>query len=340
MSETPSLQLNYLTQNPMNWPTEVLPIFERALTCEFATLTRQFTPITTPLSVYPGTDEKTLDISTGVTYPAKAERARRNPKVALLFSDPVGSRLDHPPVVLVQGHAQVCDADIQGNTDRYITIMSQSTAFFRGRSPDDFRNLLYYLARIWIKVTPLRIFWWPAGETDEIPQIWQAPDDIQLLPSDPSPEGKQPPPWKQPEADWRPTAAHCVQHVGVPIVTTVDNDGYPLLMRTKQVTLTEQGFILTTPAGTPSDQSGPASLTFHVHPEELVQHENHTFVGQAIPGEQGTLVFNVERILADWSLRGMQDFISNGELVRPRLDHEMARRGQPIPTLHFSDDPE
>src|SRR5215213_11691674 len=108
--------------NPAGWPAEVLQVFERAVTCESATLTKAGAPITWPLTPYVGEDGRTLDVSTGLTYPAKAERARRNPKVALLYSDPLGSGLDGAPVVLVQGMATVRDADLQANTDRYIRL--------------------------------------------------------------------------------------------------------------------------------------------------------------------------------------------------------------------------
>src|SRR5690349_6826431 len=85
------------------WPEELQPMFERAITCEFASLTRAGTPVTYPVTPYVSPGSATLDVSTGLAYPAKAERARRNPHVAILFSDPVGSGFHDPPVALVQG---------------------------------------------------------------------------------------------------------------------------------------------------------------------------------------------------------------------------------------------
>ncbi len=36
------------TENPMGWPEELLPLFERALTVEYASLTRTGPPSPTP----------------------------------------------------------------------------------------------------------------------------------------------------------------------------------------------------------------------------------------------------------------------------------------------------
>ena len=104
------------SNNPAGWPDLVLPVFDRAITVEYTSLTKAGAPIMTPLTPFLGEDMRTLDVSTGLTYPAKAERVRRNSKVCLLFSDPVGSGLEAPPVVLVQGRATVRDRDIQANT--------------------------------------------------------------------------------------------------------------------------------------------------------------------------------------------------------------------------------
>jgi hypothetical protein len=41
--------------------------------------------------------------------PQKAFNARRNPRVSLLFSNPIASGLASPPAVLIQGNAQVSE---------------------------------------------------------------------------------------------------------------------------------------------------------------------------------------------------------------------------------------
>jgi hypothetical protein len=324
--------LRHLLHNPMNWPAEILPVFDNVLITEVATLTRQLVPIVMPLNIYPGTDEKTLDFSTGVTYPLKAERARQNPKVGILFSDLVDYHLENPPVVLVQGHARVCDKDIQGNTDRYIKVLG---AFLGNASQEDLQKMMFYLARVWIKVTPLRIFWWPGGNTDEAPQIWQAPDDLQLLSSDPAPQGKYAPGGDpQPETDWHVLANHCIQFLGLPVVATVDTDGYPLLIRAKEVTVSTEGFHLKLPTGIPSELHGPASLTFHRREDR----KDQTFVGRAVPGKQGTLEFIVERSLGDGTSDERSGIAASEKIFAPRLSTEMARHGQPIPRATLPED--
>ncbi len=330
-----------LQRNPAGWPTAVLPILERAITCEYATLTQRGAPVTYPVTPYLGEDGRTLDVSTGLAYPSKAERARRNPHVALLYSDPLGSGLIRPPVVLVQGLATVRDRDLQGNTDRYLRLsMAKVPSAYQGTPRFLMKRMAFYFSRIWIQVTPLRILWWPEGQTDQAPQEWTAPAGTTAPPSDPPPSGKALGVWKEGPDDWRAGATFAVQNLGAPVLTVVA-DGFPVPFRVRQAALTGDGLQVEVPAGMPAAASGPACLTFHSHPEVFTGQQNMVFVGQARPTGSRVL-FSVERQLGDWSLAGSQwqamlSFMNNGRKVAPRLKAEAQRRGQPVPVVHLPD---
>ena len=75
-------------------------------------------------------------------------RSRRNPKVALLYSDAVGSGLEEAPVALVQGLATVRDANLQANIDRYVRLsMAKLPAVYDGQPRFVLRSLAWYFAR-------------------------------------------------------------------------------------------------------------------------------------------------------------------------------------------------
>ncbi|NJM39918.1 MAG: hypothetical protein HC853_03630 [Anaerolineae bacterium] len=213
----------------LNWPSELTPTFKNFVTCEYASLNKQGTPITYPCTPYVG--HGTLDISTGLTYPAKAERARRNPKVGLLFSYARGSGLEKPPTVLVLGHAAVRDANLQANTDRYVRAsLAKNPATFKGQPKFLLRNLTWYFARIWVEVTPLQILWWPEGNLGAQPQTWEAPRDVALPKSDPEPPGAQPVAWQEAPLDWHFGLRRALK-LGKPVLTVVNADGYPVPVR-------------------------------------------------------------------------------------------------------------
>jgi hypothetical protein len=83
---------------------------------EVVTLARDGSPVGWPLA--PELEGDRIVFSTGYVYPAKARNAQRDPRVAVLFSDPTASgRADADPLVLVQGRCEVLDADLQANTE-------------------------------------------------------------------------------------------------------------------------------------------------------------------------------------------------------------------------------
>ena len=113
--------------------------FERFITCEYTTIDARRQPIVWPVTPYYADGGPAIDVTTGLGYPKKANDARRNPHVALLFSDPTGSGVTSGLQVLVQGTAEVDDRDLAANRERYwrdgqdlrVTVSVEDPMFLR-----------------------------------------------------------------------------------------------------------------------------------------------------------------------------------------------------------------
>jgi hypothetical protein len=333
-------------REPSVWPDPLPEVFERSVTVEYASLTRTGRPVTVPTTPYVGAAGRTIDVSTGLTYPAKAERARRDPRVCLLFADPVGSGLADAPVVLVQGLATVRDSDLQSNTDRYVRVsMEKLPEATKGQPRFALRRLAWYYARIWIEVTPLHIRWWPSRDLDAPARTWDAPDGTAAPLSDPAPSGKQPSAWLAPPSSWR-AAAQEAGRLSMHDLTVVDANGFPLVLPVVRTETVGDGFDLTLGPSAPPVAAGPGCLTLHAHPEHFTGQENRTVMGtvQSAAGGGAPVRFRAERALADWSLAGGRprmalSFLRKGRRLAPRLAMEAQRRFQPVPTVRLPDRP-
>ena len=129
---------------------------------EFVTLARDGSPVGWPLN--PELEGDRLVFSTGYVYPGKARNAQRDPRVAVLYSDPTASgRTDADPLVLVQGRCEVLDEDLQANTERYVAQHTRTASPLAPmlRIPKLRQLLVGYLTRIWMEVVPVRELSWP-----------------------------------------------------------------------------------------------------------------------------------------------------------------------------------
>ena len=157
-------------------PDEVQAVFDRFITTELTTLNRAGQPITWPVTPYYSLGDPCIDVTTGLGYPKKANDARANPLVSLLFSDPTGSGLQDAPMVLIQGTADVDDRDLEANRMRYERESIEKLPGTASLQPPDplKRMLAWYYTRIYIHVRPERVYVWPRGDIAVEPTLYDA----------------------------------------------------------------------------------------------------------------------------------------------------------------------
>jgi Pyridoxamine 5'-phosphate oxidase len=154
-------------------PQEVQEVFARFITTELTTIDSRDQPIAWPVTPYYTPGSPTIDVTTGVGYPKKAQDARRNPQVSLLFSDPTGSGIESGTRVLVHGTAEVDDRDLKANRERYREESLQKLPATKEMLPPKLLEGMFswYFERIYVKVRPERVFVWPEGDLTSEPVL-------------------------------------------------------------------------------------------------------------------------------------------------------------------------
>lgn len=167
----------------LDLPAPVGAVFRAFRTCEFATLTRDGTPIVWPAVALYLPERGQFLITTSIALPQKAFNIRRNPRVSLLFSNPTGSGLDdQPPAVLVQGDATVTDDIVTWNEDLAIywprLYRLQPVGKWYAANAVTRWLMDWYFMRLLIYITPRSIRWWPHGDYRQAPQKVEVTADV------------------------------------------------------------------------------------------------------------------------------------------------------------------
>ncbi len=265
-------------------PPEVQQVFGRFITTEFTTVDRSGQPITWPLTPYYRPGDPCIDVSTGLGYPKKANDARANPRVALLFSDPTGSGLEAPPQVLVQGTADVDDRDLDANRERYRRELAEKLPTAAGDMPPRAfdRLLSWYLTRIYVHVRPERIYAWKDGNVTVEPELYDAHiEEVRSGHVEEPLEERAAAPGGAVAWDER------MQELGArypeAVVSLVAPDGFPFSVRlpieldrgARRIRLGGA------PVGVPWEP-GPACLTAHDHPPDFKWQRNFQVRGDLV----------------------------------------------------------
>ena len=270
-------------------PEHVQAVFDRFITTELTTISRQGQPITWPVTPYYTPGAPCIDVTTGLGYPKKANDARANPMVALLFSDPTGSGLDDPPMVLVQGSADVDDRDLDANRQRYAEESAEKLPAIAKRQPPGpiVRFLNWYFTRIYIHVRPERVYVWPSGDVGSEPQLYGARKEEVRSGHSEEPDRFHAAPARGASA-WHPRIAELGSQYPTAVLSLVSPDGFPFAIRVPvQVDGAARWIrIEGAPVGIPF-QPGLACLTAHTHGAEFSWNYNFQVRGDLVRVEDG-----------------------------------------------------
>lgn len=303
-------------------PQELRDVFDKFITTEYVTVDAKGQPIAWPVTPYFKDTQATIDITTGIGYPKKADDAARHPSVALLFSDPTGSGLEGAPQVLVQGTAEVDEADLNANRERYRSESAEKLPAAAEKLPPKFVEGIFawYFDRIYVKVRPERVFAWPGGDPTAAPEVHSA--HVEEARSGHSEE--PPEPIAGPEGGegvWDARMDELGSRYEVAVLAWLAPDGFPLAARLPvSVDKAAKRIVFgAEPAGLPVPE-GLACVTAHSHAPSFTWQENFQVRGDLIRTEDGRLALIPHKFVGGFELP------KEGPLAAAKRNFAKARR--------------
>lgn len=273
-------------------PDAVQSVFENFITTELTTIDHRGQPITWPVTPYYARGGACIDVTTGLGYPKKANDARSNSLVALLFSDPTGSGVQDAPMVLVQGTAEVDDHDLEANRERYARESVEKLPGIRAITPPGpiQRMLSWYYTRIYIHVRPERVYSWPGGDPGAEPELHGAHMEEVRSGHSEEPARFHADPGGG-ASTWHPRLRELGSVFPTAVLSFISPDGFPFAIRVP-VAIDEASRwirISGAPTGLPL-QPGLACLTAHTHSETFTWQQNFQVRGDLIFREDSWVV--------------------------------------------------
>lgn len=265
-------------------PQPVQDVFARFITTEYTTIDSGGQPIAWPVTPYYERGGPCIDVTTGLGYPKKANDARANPKVALLFSDPTGSGLQSTPTVLVQGTAAVDDRDLDANRERYAReSTAKLPATKKMMPPSPLQGLFgWYFNRIYVHVRPERVYVWAAGDESTEPEVYGSHVEETRSGHNEEPEIGHADPLGG-TIEWDRRLDELATRYRDAVLSFVAPDGFPFAARvpispdrdSRRVAITSL------PMGAPIEP-GPACLTAHDHAPDFSWQRNFQLRGDLV----------------------------------------------------------
>jgi hypothetical protein len=313
-----------ITSPDVHLPADLARVVDAYRTCELLTVTSSGIPIAWPTVSMYRPEDGTFLITTSIALPQKAFNIRKDPRVALLFSDPTASGLTDPPQVLVQGTA-VCPDEVVTE----VAPLADLWVRLRQRQPESkaytanalTRRLFdWYFMRLVITVTPTAVRTRPALAAPE------------PLGTPGSPASGSPATGSDPYAD----VAGRLPGFHSAVLCGFDAAGAPTLVRVRPTAAPDdRSFTVRVPDGV-SLRPGSASLLCHSHDEHLWNLRSFAAVGE-LSGAGGDRRFVVQRVIPGSAAQRPADIVRMMRQLRRVAKRYLQRRGLARPSIPWAD---
>jgi general stress protein 26 len=156
----------------LGWiPGPVEELLEKALVSELTVINRKGEPSTHPL--IPLWDGEKIYMTSAVLFSKKMEHIKRNPRMAVAITDPLGT-YGMAARCSIQGDARIVEDDPHSTWEQVLPLWrakEPSIDFFLSKR---FAFPLFFERSI-IEITPRKVTWWENGRPEAIPAVLWAP---------------------------------------------------------------------------------------------------------------------------------------------------------------------
>ena len=149
-------------------PDPVVELLDKALVAELTVVDRDGKPRTDPL--IPLWDGEHVLMTSSVLFSRKLEDIKRNPRVSLSLSDPVGIPVTPFSRATIQGDARVIEDDLHDGWASVLPLWLKKEPVVAKLLKLRFALPLFWERSV-IEVTPRRVLWWRDGDTTKAPEV-------------------------------------------------------------------------------------------------------------------------------------------------------------------------
>ena len=158
-------------------PAPVIELLNQALVAELTVIDDQGRFRTDPL--IPFWDGRSILMTSSMLFSRKLMDIKRNPRVSVSLSDPVGIPAKPFSRATIQGDARVIDDDLHQGWYRLLPLWEAKEPIIKTfLKPMQKLGLPLFWERAIIEIAPRRVFWWPDGDTTREPQVTDVREEL------------------------------------------------------------------------------------------------------------------------------------------------------------------